>query len=194
MAQPTATAATTAAIGKIGYYNAEFQSPVEVSEGILKTFGGMYGFRSIRWQKDGYEYAVVGNVSFDTLAGFVESLGAGTVRMPENMSFREKPQVEVPVDMESVENEQKSVDAGHSPWKLDPVYVAQVFVSLKISPEGIVGNYPVNYEDIKVIKNNGIEAVLEVSGDVSNISKVYLKKLIRQDSTGIWTVVGYDPL
>jgi len=86
------------------------------------------------------------------------------------------------------------VDAGHSPWKLDPVYVAQVFVSLEISPEGIVGNYPVNYEDIKVIKNNGIEAVLEVSGDVSNISKVYLKKLIRQDSTGIWTVVGYDPL
>lgn len=86
------------------------------------------------------------------------------------------------------------MDAGHSPWKLDPVYVAQVFVSLKVSPEGIVGEYPVNYEDLKVIKNDGINAIVEVTGDTVPVRRVYLKRLIRQDSTGIWTVIGYDPV
>jgi hypothetical protein len=37
----------------------------------------------------------------------------------------------------------KRVDSGHTPWKLDPAFVAQVFVSLQISPEGIQGEYPV---------------------------------------------------
>lgn len=40
--------------------------------------------------------------------------------------------------------------------------------------------------------NDGIEAMIEVSGE-SPIKKVYLKKLVRQDPSGIWTVVGYDP-
>jgi len=77
--------------------------------------------------------------------------------------------------------------------KLDPVDVAQVFVSLKISPEGIQGEYPVKYEDIEVIVNNGEEAVFQIDGNDTPIRKVYLKKLIRKDNTGIWSVVGYDP-
>jgi hypothetical protein len=103
-----------------------------------------------------------------------------------------KPQVEVPVDLEAEKNEQKSVDAGHSPWKLDPAFVSQVFVSLKISPEGIVGDYPISYEQFKVTQNDCRSAVVEVNSDKTDISKVYLKRLVRQDPTGIWTVVGYD--
>lgn len=97
------------------------------------------------------------------------------------------------MDLEIEKAEQKSVDAGHSPWKLDPAFVSQVFVSLKISPEGIVGDYPIEYEEFKVIKNTGKEAIVEVGGDKTPIRRVYLERLIRQDSTGIWTVVGYDP-
>lgn len=67
-------------------------------------------------------------------------------------------------------------------------------VSLQISPEGIVGAYPIKYEAMKVIQNNGKEAIVEVNDDKSPIRKVYLKKLIRQDNTEIWTVVGYDPI
>jgi hypothetical protein len=37
------------------------------------------------------------------------------------------------------------------------------------------------------------EAVIEVAGNKTPIRKVYLERLVRQDSTGIWTVVGYDP-
>ncbi|WP_313133135.1 hypothetical protein [Anaerocolumna sp.] len=33
-------------------------------------------------------------------------------------------------------NEQKNADAGHSPWRLDTVYVSQVFASLLLSLEG----------------------------------------------------------
>ena len=138
---------------------------------------------------------MIGNLSLEDLILFVENLWDGmVVVLPKDTEFLDKAQIQVPVDLNLEENEQKSVDGGHSPWKLDPVYVAQVFVSLEIFPEGIVGEYPVKYEDIKVVKNNGIEAILEISGSETTIRRVYLKKLIRQDSTGIWTVVGYDPL
>jgi hypothetical protein len=128
------------------------------------------------------------------MIGFVNSMKVGDTQIPAaGTGTQEKPQVEVPVNIEVEENDQKSVDAGHSPWKLDPAFLAQVFVSLKISPEGIQGDYPIKYEELKITKNTGIDAIVEVNSVKTPISKVYLKKLIRQDNTGIWTVVGYDP-
>ncbi len=103
------------------------------------------------------------------------------------------PKIEVPVNLTIEENSQKSVDEGHSPWRLDPIFVAQVFVSLKIHPEGIKGDYPIKYEELKILKENEKEAVVEVTASNILIKRVYLKRLIRQDDTGIWTVVGYDP-
>lgn len=190
--------ASNAVLGEINGNVAEIQSPVREEYGILSgggIYSGITDITSFRWQEDGFEFAVIGNLSLEDMILFAENLWDGmVVVLPKDKEFLDKPQIEVPVDLETEENEQKSVDGGHSPWKLDPVYVAQVFVSLEIFPEGIVGEYPVKYEDIKVVKNNGIEAVLEISGSETNIRRVYLKKLIRQDSTGIWTVVGYDPL
>ncbi|HHV28921.1 LolA family protein [Acetivibrio mesophilus] len=189
--------ASTSVLGKVGSNTAEIQSPVQESLGVLNgggQYSGMADICSIRWQESGFEYAVIGDVTMDELVLFIESIALDPVQIPSGEEVAsDKPQIEVAVDLEAEKNEQKSVDAGHSPWKLDPVYVAQVFVSLKISPEGIEGEYPVNYEDMKIIKNNGIDAIVEVSGDITTVRKVYLKRLIRQDSTGIWTVVGYDP-
>lgn len=104
----------------------------------------------------------------------------------------DKPEVEVPVDLKAEEGDQKNADAGHSPWKLDPVFVVQVFVSLKISPQGIQGEYPVKENELKLIKSTVRDAIVEVNSNKTNIKKVYLKRLVRQDKTGIWTVVGYD--
>ena len=42
------------------------------------------------------------------------------------------------------------------------------------------------------MQNTAIEAIIEVNDTKTSISKVFLKKLIRKDNTGIWTVVGYD--
>lgn len=189
--------APTAVIGNINGSIAEIQSPVYESSGILGG-GGLYAgvtdLSSIRWQESGIEYAAVGNVTLEDLITFTNNATGETLQIPqqgENSAIR--PQVEVEVDPEIVANEQKSVDAGSSPWKLDPAFVAQVFISLIISPEGITGDYPVGYEDMQVVKNTGTDAIVQVNDEDSPVKRVYLKRLIRQDSTGIWTVVGYDP-
>ena len=128
----------------------------------------------------GYEY------------GFTIELGKEIDQVKSAVSTN-NPKVNVPVDLEVEKNDQKSVDAGHSPWRLDPVFVSQVFVSLKLSPQGIIGDYPIKTEELKLTFKNDAEAIVEISGSKTPIKKVYLKRLVRQDSTGIWTVVGYDP-
>lgn len=148
--------------------------------------------RSIRWQEDGMEYGVLGTASLETLTVFAEELSGGNVVIPVSTENPGQPQVKVDVDLSVEENEQKSVDAGHSPWKLDPAFVSQVFASLLLSPEGITGDYPIAYEDIEITENNGIDAIAEIKDEKSIAKYVYLKRLVRQDDTGIWTVVGYD--
>jgi outer membrane lipoprotein-sorting protein len=159
---------------------------------ILNNYQGLSGINSIRWQENGMEYTVFGNISVDGLAGFANGLTQGDVILPQADENTEQPQIEVPVDLTVEENEQKSVDAGHSPWKLDPVFVTQVFSSLLISPEGIVGDYPIAYDDIEIVQNDGVEAKARINSENSIAEYVYLKRLVRQDETGIWTVVGYD--
>jgi hypothetical protein len=105
---------------------------------------------------------------------------------------KDKPIINVPYKITDLEQEQKSVDEGHSPWKLDPTFVAQVFSSLLLSPKGIVGDYPIPYKDITIIYNDTHNAVAKVNNSKSKAKKVYLKKLIRCDESGIWTVIGYS--
>lgn len=190
--------ASTAVLGKIDNSTSEIQSPVQEGSGILGgggPYAGVTDIRSIRWQQNGFEYAVVGNVPLIDMVQFVKSLNFKDVQITaDETKHPGKPQIEVPIDLEVEGNDQKSADSGHSPWKLDPVFVAHVFVSLKMSPEGINGEYPIEPDEFTVTQNNGQNAIVKVNGDKTPIRTVYLKRLIRQDSTGIWTVVGYDPV
>lgn len=104
------------------------------------------------------------------------------------------PQVEVPYDITKERNDQKSVDQGHSPWRLDPLFTTQVFVSLQITPEGIKGEYPIEMENLKLLHSTIDTAIVEVNDKDTVIKYVYLKRLIKQDPSGIWTVIGYDNL
>ncbi|WML38259.1 sigma-E factor regulatory protein RseB domain-containing protein [Neobacillus sp. OS1-2] len=187
--------APTSILGKLNNGEAEIQSPIQEDVGVLGG-GGLYAgitdVSSIRWQMDGYEFAVVGDVPLEELVSWTKNITSSSLEIP-TVEGQMHPQVEVPYDLAVEENDQKSVDAGSSPWKLDPVFSAQIFVSLKMSPNGITGEYPITIEELKVSQNNGKEAVIEVSGDKTPIKKVYLKRIVRQDSTGIWTIVGYDP-
>lgn len=185
--------ANTALKGKMAGLEIELQMPLEMDTGILSgggPYAGETAFGSIRWQEGDFEFAVIGDVSLEELIFFTERLTNKKIEIP-SMFF--VPEIEVPVDMEAEENAQKNVDAGSSPWRLDPLYSAQVFVSLKISPGGIEGVYPVKLTDLKILQNDGTTAVIQVRAKNSPVEKVYLKKLVRQDSSGIWTVVGYDP-
>ena len=104
------------------------------------------------------------------------------------------PQVLVVFDLEDEKRTQSSVDEGHSPWRLDPAYVAQVFASVLLEPTGIVGEYPIPYDSVKIIGINDSRAIGEIHAENSVIKKIYLERVVRQDETGIWTVVGYDPV
>lgn len=110
----------------------------------------------------------------------------------DQTSTQSKSYVEVPVNLEIEKGDQKNADKGSSPWKLDPIFVSQVFVSLQISPEGIQGDYPVKYEELMLVESSNNEAVVEVNAKNTSIKKVYLKRLVKQEDKGIWTVVGYD--
>lgn len=149
--------------------------------------------KSIRWQEGGMEYCILGS-SLEELTAFAEGLSEGKAVIPEDIENSGEPRIKVEVDPAVEENDQKSVDAGHSPWRLDPVYVSQIFASLLLSPEGINGDYPIAYENIEITLNNGIDAIAEIKDEKSIAKYVYLKRLVRQDDTGIWTVVGYDPV
>ncbi|BCJ98337.1 hypothetical protein [Anaerocolumna chitinilytica] len=164
---------------------------VGITNGLAaESFGDQNTITSITWQQNKREYQVIGNGSMDEINVFIKGLtGEKAVLSKESLST---PQVKVDYDMKSEEQTQKQVDAGHQPWKLDPAFVAQVFTSLLIQPDGIKGEYPIPYKDFKIIKNTGSSIIVEVDNKKSPVSKVYLKQLVRQDSTGIWTVIGYD--
>ncbi|MGI5838699.1 MAG: LolA family protein [bacterium] len=100
-------------------------------------------------------------------------------------------QITVPVDMDVVRGSQQQVDGGSSPWQLDPVYVAQVFANLQLNPDGISGEPPLPEASFRLTASSGTAAVVGVAD--GPVAKVYLKRLVRTDETGIWTVVGYDP-
>jgi len=184
-----------AILGKIYNEIAEVQSPVQEEVGVLSggsVYPGSSNINSIRWQHSGVEFAVVGNSSIKELTAFTNALTNSDLIIPAMDGAATKPQVEVPYDLTVEKNDQKSVDAGSSPWRLDPAFTSQVFVSLQLSPEGITGDYPIDTKDLNISYNDGKKAIVEVNSEKSPITKVYLKRLVRQDSTGIWTVVGFD--
>jgi hypothetical protein len=144
---------------------------------------------SLRWQQKGLEIKVQGQRTEELAKQLSNSL---VVTPPANQALsHDQPAIKVEVDMEIVKRNQQQVDSGSSPWQLDPVQVAFTFTSLQISPNGINGEPPLAYNSLKVASNNGSDAVIQISE--GPIKTVYVKRLIRQDQSGIWTVIGYDP-
>lgn len=94
------------------------------------------------------------------------------------------PQVPLVVDLAIVTNSQRSVDAGHSPWQLDATMVVTVYLTTQVNvPKATIGQLSETY-------NDGARAIYTAAG--GPIARVYIERLVRQDATGIWTVVGYD--
>lgn len=141
----------------------------------------------LRWRQNGIEIQIEGAQRIE-LAGQI----AADLALPNSAEdLVSKAQVKVSVDNEVVAADQKQVDRGSSPWQLDPLQVSLTFVNLKVTPEGIQGEPEIPMSSFKLVSNNSAEAVVEVT--TGPIERVYLKRLVRQDETGIWTVVGYDP-
>lgn len=104
------------------------------------------------------------------------------------------PQIVVTVDLETEKNIQQQVDQGHQPWRLNPIEVAMEFLFSKISQREKDSSFPIKMDELKTIQMGKSEAIVEVSGDKTPIRIIYLKQLVKQDDTGIWSVVGYNPI
>jgi outer membrane lipoprotein-sorting protein len=156
---------TPATYGAIG---SAAGGPLEVLEGRL------------RWRQEGLEITVAGP-NAEALARSI----APDLRLPEpEAGFPQEPKVKVAVDLEIARNDQRQVDGGHSPWQLDPEMVTMAF----LGAQSVTG---VSEDAIKLASTNGARAVVDVSA--GPVSRVYLERLVRQDNSGIWSVVGYDP-
>ena len=154
----------------------------QVTEGPLEILPD-----SLRWQQNGLEIQVQGQRSEELARQLVNNLV-----MPQgDQVLPNQPSIQVEVDLDVVKRNQQQVDAGSSPWQLDPVQVAFTFAALQISPNGINGDPPIKFDSLKLTTNTGTDAVITISE--GPVKTVYVKRLIRQDQSGIWTVVGYDP-
>lgn len=142
---------------------------------------------SLRWRQAGLEVTVLGQGRLEIAKQIAPDLTLPSAGGEGSFN----PQVGVQVDMEVAQNDQKQVDGGHSPWQLDPLSVSLTFVNLKVTPGGIVGEPEIPYEAFSVLSNDGVRAIVKVSQ--GPVSRVYLERLVRQDDSGIWSVVGYDP-
>lgn len=143
-------------------------------------------WEQLRWRQDGLEIQVEGRQRVELARQITADL-----KLPDgSISLADKAEVKVEVDMAVEKANQQQVDAGSSPWQLDPMQVALTFVNLQVTPEGIVGEPTIPMSAFKLTSNNGLEAVVEVAD--GPVERVYLKRLLRQDESGIWTVVGYD--
>mgnify|MGYP001167358185 CR=1 FL=1 len=151
-----------------------------VAGGPLEVLDGR-----LRWQQNGVEITVEGPDSV-----VVAKLFAPDLVMPEESPVRGfAPQVEVQVDMEIAANDQKQVDGGHSPWQLDPVMVSVSFVNQKVY-EGTFEGPNIGEDLCTVEASDGVRSIVSINK--GPVAKVYLQKLVRQDESGIWSVVGYD--
>jgi len=142
---------------------------------------------SLRWQQEDLEILVQGDRAKELATLIAPDLDF----QPQVANPPEGTMIPVEVDLEVVRNNQLQVDGGSSPWQLDPLQVAYTFAALKISPEGITGETPLDYSDLQLIQNDGKKALVEIS--TGPVKTVYLERLLRHDQTGVWTVTGYIP-
>jgi len=141
----------------------------------------------LRWQQAGLLLQIEGPQAVE----LARQIAADLTLPDPGTDLTAGMQVVVPVDMEVVRNNQQQVDSGSSPWQIDPIQVAVLFANLQVNPEGISGEPALPIASFRLNTSNGAAAIVDVAD--GPIVKVYLKRLVRTDASGIWTVVGYDP-
>lgn len=96
-----------------------------------------------------------------------------------------KLQVETPPDMKAAmaaQLEHQQNPTAHAD-RVDLLDVARRFVAEKAGA-------PVEASAFKVTANTGADAMVEVAS--GSISRIYLRRVARQDDQGLWWVMGYD--
>jgi hypothetical protein len=176
--------------------------------GPLEVVPGM----SLRWRQQGIEIEVEG-LQMGNMADLARQI-APDLTLPEPAAdLVGQAEVKVPADLDGTTTDQLQVGQNAiANAETSPLDVAFTFVNSKLSPPGTfsaskpsdtawngTGNPPtfwsgvpkIPYTSFNLAANNGVEALVTVAD--GQIKQVYLKRLVRQDETGVWSVVGYDP-
>ena len=124
---------------------------------------------SLRWQQKGLEIQVQGPRSEELAKQLVNNL----VIPLGNQALPNQPSVKVDIDMDVVRRNQQQVDAGSSPWQIDPRQVAFTFAILQISPKGINGDPPIDYASLTISTNTGTDTIIQISE--GPVKTVYIK-------------------
>lgn len=154
----------------------------------------------LRWRQNDLEIEVHGDVPLGLPAGEDGKASSRAVAIARQLApdltlpkpgsnISTKARVLVAVDLDVAARDQHQVDAGHSPWQLDPRQVAALFVFSEFGVES--GKRQPPFDAARITEATVTEATVEF--DQGPIARVYLQRLVRQDQTGIWSVVGYDP-
>jgi hypothetical protein len=106
------------------------------------------------------------------------SFGKGT-----DSQEKAKKRIELKVNLKEQRELQNAVDNGHQPWRLDPIFVAQVEVVTNVGQ-------PLKYEDCRIKSEKSTEAEVMCKG-IKNYT-VRLKRLIRLTPDGIWTAISIE--
>jgi len=168
----------------------QFTPPV--GWGFLKGQAGgstlyIQGDAALTWHQQGIAVRVLGTRAVELARQIAPDLA-----LPDpTQDLISAAQVKVAVDLAEANRAQRLLDsyAEDLPYGY-PVGMAAAFVSGRSNPQvdrpiAQVAEWLFDEE-----ANTGVEAIVVVSE--GPVSRVYLKRVVRQDYTGAWVVVGYD--
>jgi hypothetical protein len=166
------------------------------------------------WRQQGIDLEVDGS-PMDQMVALARQIAPDLTLPDSTTDLVGQARVKVPADLNSAAAEQVQADSGKFPWAggVDPMYISFIFVNEQVCPPGtfsvpktpddaaqppgagsvksLFGQPKIPDTSFEQVANNGVEAVVAVAD--GQIRQVYLKRLVRQDETGVWSVVGYDP-
>jgi outer membrane lipoprotein-sorting protein len=168
---------------------------------------------SLRWREQGIEIEVEG-LRTSSMVDLARQIAPDLTMPDPGTDLVGQAKVKLPEDLADARTDQSLTGQNNfiANAETDPYYVAFVFVNSKLSPPGTFSALkPSDYHwngagvppkgwsgtpkipdaSFNLVANSGVEAVVAVAD--GQISKVFLKRLVRQDETGVWSVVGYDP-
>ncbi len=167
---------------------------------------------NFRWRQQGIDVEVEGSQTEQMVALAREITPDLTLPDP-NADLVGQAKVNLPEDLPGARADQLLVGQNFvASDETVPYDVAFTFVNSKLSPPGTFsvlkpsdctwngtgippkgwsGTPKIPYTSFNLVADNGVEAVVAVAD--GQIRQVYLKRLVRQDDTGVWSVVGYDP-
>jgi hypothetical protein len=119
-------------------------------------------------------------VIFILLILFIGCSKSNNTQNPNSSNAVNNQAIYFPVDTIAEQSLQKEVDSGHQPWRFDPIEVAY-----SVIPDSIKGQ--VIIDSLRLVSETNNEAI--VCFQSNRFYQIRLQRIVRIDSTGMWTPI-----